>query len=60
MNSLYVTSFLDELELICLLITISIVSMHLDIFNYCYLTLMILFSINHLFADSEVVTCIVI
>ena len=29
-------------------------------FNYCYLTLIILFDINHLFAESEVVTIIAI
>ena len=29
-------------------------------FNYCYLTLIILFDINHFFAHSEVVTSIAI
>ena len=38
----------------------AIVSTQLNGFNYCYLTQIILFNINHLFADSEEVTSIVI
>ena len=51
-----VISFLNEFELICLYTSIDIVSTQLNGFNYCYLTLIILFIINHLFADSEVIT----
>ena len=40
--------------------SIAIVSTQLNGFNYCYLTLIILFDINHLIADSEVVTSIAI
>ena len=53
-NSLWVISFLNELELICLH---SIVSTQLYGFYYCYL---ILFNVNHLFADCEMVTSIAI
>ena len=34
--------------------------MQLNIFNNNYLTLIILFNINHLFADGEVITSIAI
>ena len=60
MNCLLVISFLNDLELICLHTTIAIVSPQLKGSNYCYLTLIILFNINNLFADSEVVTSIAI
>ena len=40
--------------------SIVIVSTQLNGFNYCYLTVIILFNINDLFADSEVVTNIAI
>ena len=40
--------------------SIDIVSTQLNGLNYCYLTWLILFNINHLFADSEVVTSITI
>ena len=50
--SLLVISFLDELELICLYTSIAIVSTQLNGFSYCYLTLKILFNINHWFAHS--------
>ena len=60
MNSWLVISFFNELELICLHIRIAIVPTQLNGLNYCYLTLIILFNINHLFADSEVVTTIAI
>ena len=49
--SLEVILFFNELELICLHTSI-IVSTQLNAFNYCYLTLLIIFDINHLFADS--------
>ena len=60
MNSSLVISFLNELELIYLHASIAIVSTQVNSFNYCYLTLIILFNINHLFADIEVVTSIAI
>ena len=40
-NTLWVTLFMNELELTCL--------HHLSGFNYCYLTLRILFNLKHLF-----------
>ena len=58
--SLYVISFLNEFEPICLNHNIAIVSTQLNGFNYCYITLIILFNIHHLFAHSEVVTSIAI
>ena len=39
---------------------IAIVSIQLTGFNYCYLTQIILFNINPLFADSELIISIVI
>ena len=60
MNSLSVISFLNELELFCLHTSIVIASTQLKGFKYCYLSLIILFDINHLFADSEVVSSITI
>ena len=59
-NHLYIISFSHELQLICLAISIAIVSTQLNGFNYCDLTLIILFNINHLFAHNEVVTSIAI
>ena len=56
MNSLLVISFFNEFEPIYL--HISIDTVQLNGFNYCYLTLTILFDINHLFAHSEVVRSI--
>ena len=53
-------SFLIDLELICLNISIAIVSTRVNGFNYYHLILIILFNINHLFDDSEVVTSIAI
>ena len=53
-----VISFLNELELIYLLTSIAIVSIQLNGFKYCYLTLIILFNINNLFADREAVASI--
>ena len=55
-GSLLVISFLNELLLSCLRTRIAIVSTKLHGFNYCYLTLIILFNIDHLFALSKVVT----
>ena len=49
-----------ELEVIYLYTNIAIFSILLNCFYYCYLILIILFNINHLFADSEVVPSIVI
>ena len=48
------------LELTCLPISIAIVPTQLNGFNYCYLTLIFLFNINYLLAESEVVTSIAI
>ena len=50
--------FLNELKLICLFTSIAFVAIQLNSFNYCNLTLIILFNINYLFAHSEVVTSI--
>ena len=44
----------------CLYTNIAIVSISLKGFNYCYLTLIILSNINHLFAHSEMATSIAI
>ena len=60
MDSWLVISFLNELELICLLTSIAIVSIQLNGFKYFYQTLIILSNINHLFATTEVVTSIAI
>ena len=57
--SLLVISFLNELELICLHTSIA-VSTQLNGLNYCYLTLISIFNIKHLLAQSEVVTSIAI
>ena len=40
--------------------SIDIVSTQINDYNYCYLTLIIQFNINHLFVNSEVVTSIAI
>ena len=52
-------SFLNVLELICIVVVISIVivSTQLNGFNHCYLTLIILFNINHLFVHSGYKYC---
>ena len=55
-----VISFLNGLEVIFLQTSIAIVSAQLNGCNYCHLTLLILFNINHLFTDIEVVTSIAI
>ena len=55
-----VISFLNEEEYIFLHSSIAIVSTQLNSFNYCSLTLIILFNINHLFAHCEVFTSIAI
>ena len=44
----------------CLQTSTAIVSIQLNGCNYCYLTLIIQFNINHLFADCEVDTSIAI
>ena len=58
--SLSIISFLNELELIHLHVSIAMVSTPLNDFNYFYPTQVIQFNINQLFADSEVVTIIAI
>ena len=55
-----VTRLLNDLELICLLIIIAMVSTQLNDFSYFYLALIILSNINQLFVDSDVVTSITI
>ena len=60
MISLSVISFSNELEIICFHTSTTIVSTQFNGFNYYYLTLIILFTINHLFAHIEVVTTIAI
>ena len=60
MNSLQVISLLNKLELICLHTSIAITSRQLNGFIYCNQTIIILFNINNLFAESEVVTSIAI
>ena len=60
MDILKVISFLNEFGLVCLHPSIAIVSTQLNGFNYCYLTLIILFNTNYLFTDSKVVTSIAI
>ena len=55
MNSLYVISFLNELQLIYLYTCSAIV-----LIQTVSITLIILFNINHLFADREMVTSVVI
>ena len=44
MNTMII-SFFNELELICLQISIALVSIESQCFNYCYLTLIILFNV---------------
>ena len=58
--SLQVILFLIDLELICLHTSPAIVSTQLNSFNYCNVTQIFLFNINHLFAHSEVVSSIAI
>ena len=58
--SFLVISFLKEFVLIYSHTTIAFVSTQLNGFNYWYLTQIILFDINRLFAHSEVVTTIAI
>ena len=55
-----IVSFLNVLELICLHISIVMISTQLNDLNYCYLSLIILFDMNLLFSHSELVTIIVI
>ena len=56
MNSLKAILFLNELEL--MVSSIVIVCTSFNSFTYCYLTLIILFNINYLFAHSEIVSSI--
>ena len=44
----------------CLHTSIDIIFIQLNGFIYRYVSLMIIFDINFLFADSEVITCIAI
>ena len=59
-NYLLVISFLNELELIYLPTSVDVVPTQLNVFNYYYRTLLILFNIYHLFEQSEVVTSIAV
>ena len=56
----FVGNFIFKSELIYLYINIAIASSQLNGFHNWYLTLIILFNINHIFADSKVVTSIAI
>ena len=58
MNGLSGILFLNELELICLHTSIAIVCTQLNGFKYCYITPIILFTINHLFAYHDTVSSI--
>ena len=58
MNNLLVITFLNEVQLICFHTCIVIVSTMLNGFNYCDQVLIILFNMNNLFADNEVVISI--
>ena len=61
MKSLKLISFLNDLELICGLLTcIAIVSTQLNGFSCCYLTLLILFSIEYLVGANYVYLTIII
>ena len=53
-------SFLNELELTCLHTSIDIVSTQLNDFYNCYVTLIILFNINHFFPRREMVKSIAV
>ena len=52
-----VISFLNELRMHS---SIAIIFTRLNGFNYCYVTLIILFIINHLFADGDGIISIAI
>ena len=54
------TQYIFKWELTCLHTSTAIFSTQLNGFNYCYLTLIILFNINHLFVHSEEIISIVI
>ena len=54
----WIISFLNELELISLHISIAIVSSQWNGFKYCCLGLIILFNIIHSFAHSQMVPII--
>ena len=58
MNNLKVKSFLNQLQQIYLDNSIAIVSTQFNGFDYCYLTLIDLFNIIHLFADYKLLTSI--
>ena len=60
LNSLLVISFLNKLKLTCLHSIITSVSTQINGFKYFYLSLIILFNINHLFGNSEGVSIIVL
>ena len=60
LNEFELFFFKNELELIWLHSCIAIVFTPLNGFNYSYLTLIILFNINHLFAYIEVIPNIAI
>ena len=58
MNSLLVLLILNELELICLHISIAIVSPQLNGFKFCFIIMIIRLNKIHLFAYNEVVSSI--
>ena len=51
-NYILVIQFLNDLELSCRDTSIASVSIQLNGFNYCYLTQIIIFSINQLFTHN--------
>ena len=53
-------NFILKLELISLHTKTATVSTYLNGFNFCNVTIVILFNINHLFGHSEVVTYIAV
>ena len=53
-------SLIWQLGRVSICFSIAIVSRQWNVFNYCYLTLIILSNFNYLFADREVVTSITI
>ena len=60
LHTQFISNFIFKCELICLYTSVVSVSTQLNDFNFCYLTLIILFNIDHLLAHSEVVTSIAI
>ena len=60
MDIFLIISFLYVLELLCFHTSVAVASAYLNSFNYCYLTLINIFNINHLFVENEAPTSIAI